>query len=76
IISDVLDLSGATSAPTPDRSASAFQVSLGWTASTPGRTAEAIFRLDAAATAADVAAAAALFDVPAQNIVFATTDGH
>ena len=51
-------------------------MSLGWTATTPGRTAEAIFRLDAASSASDVAAAAALFDVPAQNIVFATTDGH
>ena len=76
IISDVLDLAGATTAPAPDGSSSRYEVSLGWTASTPGRTAEAVFRLDAAASASDVAAAAALFDVPAQNIVFATTDGH
>ncbi len=76
IVSDVLDLTGATSAPVPDGSSGRYEVSIGWTASTPGRTADAIFRLDAASTAADVATAAALFDVPAQNVVFATTDGH
>jgi len=53
-----------------------YGVALGWTALTPGRTADAIFALDRAATADDVAAAAALFEVPSQNIVFATTDGH
>lgn len=53
-----------------------YGVSLAWTALTPGRTADAVFALDRAADADDVAAAAALFAVPSQNIVFATTDGH
>ncbi|QIK84250.1 penicillin acylase family protein [Sanguibacter sp. HDW7] len=53
-----------------------YGVALGWTALTPNRTADAIFALNRAATADDVAAAAALFAVPSQNIVFATTDGH
>ena len=54
----------------------AQQVALGWTALTPGRTADAVFAMDTAHDAADIAAAAAQFDVPSQNIVFATTDGH
>ncbi|MGO1317037.1 MAG: penicillin acylase family protein, partial [Cellulomonadaceae bacterium] len=53
-----------------------FAVSLGWTALTPGRSADAIFELNLAKDAADVASAAALFEVPSQNIVFATADGH
>ena len=42
----------------------------------PGRTADAILALDTARDASDVAAAARSFEVPSQNIVFATTDGH
>src|SRR5699024_2843225 len=53
-----------------------YGVALSWTALTPGRTADAVFALNRAATADDVAAAAALFAVPSQNIIFATTDGH
>src|SRR5690606_27379936 len=41
----------------------------------PGRTGDALFALNRATDATDVAAAAALFEVPAQNIVFATTSG-
>ncbi len=52
-----------------------YGVALSWTALTPGRTADAVFALNRAADAADVAAAAALFEVPSQNIVFATTSG-
>ena len=39
-------------------------------------TARAIFALNTAADATDVAAAAAMFEVPPQNIVFATVDAH
>lgn len=53
-----------------------YAISLAWTALTPGRTADAVFKFNLAHNAADVAEAAALFDVPSQNIVFATTDGH
>lgn len=53
-----------------------YEVALGWTALTPGRTADAIFAMNTATDAEDIAAAARLFEVPAQNIVFATVDGH
>ncbi|WP_425561092.1 penicillin acylase family protein [Myceligenerans crystallogenes] len=53
-----------------------YAISIQWTALEPGRTADAVFAFDTARNAEDIKAAAALFDVPAQNIVFATTDGH
>ncbi|WP_328741357.1 penicillin acylase family protein [Flavimobilis rhizosphaerae] len=64
--------------PTADAGLSGvtYGVALSWTALTPGRTADAIFALNRAADADDVAQAAALFAVPSQNIIFATTDGH
>ena len=37
---------------------------------------DAVLAMNVAEDAADIQAAAALFDVPSQNIVFATTDGH
>ena len=77
IISDVLDDVGSVAAsPTDGGPRAGTEVALGWTALTPGRTADAVFALNTAADAQDVAAAAALFAVPAQNIVYATTDGH
>lgn len=51
-------------------------VALKWTALTPGTTAEAIFTLDVAQDFAGFRAAAAQFDVPAQNLVYADTDGN
>ena len=77
IVSDVIDLDTVTTAPTAQGTLlGTYAVSLSWTALTPGRTADAVFALNTAASPDDVAAAAALFDVPAQNIVFATADGH
>ena len=77
IISDVLDVSAVASAPTAQGTLlGTYAVSLAWTALQPGRTADAVFALDKAQNADDIRAAAALFDVPAQNIVFATADGH
>ncbi len=76
LVSDALEIALA-GAPTPAGvRGGRTEVALGWTALTPGRTADAVFRLNTAADAADVAAAAAAFAVPAQNIVWATTDGH
>ena len=60
----------------PESQVGTYEISLAWTALTPGRTADAVFAFNTAADAADVAAAAALFEVPSQNIVFATADGH
>jgi penicillin amidase len=76
IVSDVLDVDDAVRPVAGLVSGNGYAVSLAWTALTPGATANAILMLDTAADAADVAAAAAAFEVPSQNIVFATTDGH
>ena len=59
----------------PPMGLAGYGVALSWTALQPGRTAEAIFAINTAADAEDIAAAAALFEVPSQNIVFATTEG-
>jgi penicillin amidase len=50
-------------------------VALQWTALTPGRTADAIFAMNKAADWQEFKAAAALFEVPAQNLVYADTSG-
>lgn len=89
IISDVLDVDRAArtpvEAPAPSTEVTdtlteeveaTLEVALGWTALTPGRTAEAIFEMDRAASAEDIQAAARKFEVPSQNIIFATVDGH
>ena len=60
----------------PEGARGTSEISLGWTALQPGRTADAVFAFNTAADARDIAAAAELFAVPSQNIVFATTDGH
>jgi penicillin G amidase len=75
IVSDVLDIDGVGSVPASGTGGT-YQVALQWTGLIPGRTADAVFALDTAEDAADVASAAAQFEVPSQNIVFATTDGH
>lgn len=82
IISNVLPMPEVERSPTElvdgvaVPSEAGYEVSLGWTALTPGRTAEAIFAMNTATNADDIKAAAALFEVPSQNIVFATADGH
>ncbi|WP_221465773.1 penicillin acylase family protein [Streptosporangium album] len=61
--------------------ATAFQeqadaVALKWTALEPGRTADAIFALDAAQDWQQFRLAASKFDVPAQNLIYADTRGN
>ncbi|MEV0982779.1 penicillin acylase family protein [Brevibacterium sp. NPDC049920] len=51
-------------------------LSLRWTALEAGTTAQAIFALNRARDFSDFRAAAALFDVPAQNLVYADVDGN
>lgn len=51
-------------------------VSLQWTALQPGTTARAIFALDTAQNFEQFQAAAALFDVPAQNLIYADRVGN
>ena len=53
-----------------------YDVALRWTALTPGRTADALFLLDRARSWPEFRAAAASFEVPAQNLVYADTAGH
>lgn len=53
-----------------------YAVSLRWTALDPGTAAEAIFALNLAKNFDDFRAAAAQFDVPAQNLIYADTEGN
>ena len=50
--------------------------SLAWTALTPGRTIEAVFTINQASDWDDFRAAAAGFEVPAQNLLYADVDGN
>jgi penicillin G amidase len=52
-----------------------YGVSLKWTALEPGRTADALFLLNAAVDWNSFRQAASLFEVPAQNIVYADVEG-
>lgn len=54
----------------------AYGVSLRWTALEPGRTADAIFALNQATDWEQFRAAAAIFEVPSQNLVYADTEGN
>ncbi|MGP3931553.1 penicillin acylase family protein [Nonomuraea sp. KM88] len=67
LINEVID----TARPSGEANAVALQ----WTALTPGRTADAIFELNRASDWEQFKAAAALFDVPAQNLIYADTSG-
>ncbi|HEX5861248.1 MAG TPA: penicillin acylase family protein, partial [Nocardioides sp.] len=53
-----------------------YAVSLAWTALEPAPTADAILRLNMATDWSSFRAAAARFDIPAQNLVYADRDGH
>ncbi|MFC4134392.1 penicillin acylase family protein [Hamadaea flava] len=53
-----------------------YAVALRWTALDPGRTADALFALNKAGNWTEFRAAAALFEVPAQNMVYADVDGN
>jgi penicillin amidase len=53
-----------------------YALALRWTALDPGRTMDALFALNKAGAWEQFRAAAALFEVPAQNIVYADVDGN
>ncbi|MFF2651844.1 penicillin acylase family protein [Streptomyces sp. NPDC058045] len=59
----------------PDRG-DGYGVSLRWTALTPGRTMDAVFALDQAQDWPQFRKAAAAFEVPSQNLVYADTKGN
>ncbi|QCX28547.1 penicillin acylase family protein [Nocardioides jishulii] len=65
---------GANAAGAED--AGPYAVALRWTALDPGATADAVFALNRAQDWDDFRAAAALFDVPSQNLVYADRAGN
>ncbi|MGN9908561.1 penicillin acylase family protein [Phytohabitans sp. LJ34] len=58
------------------RAGDRYAVALRWTALDPGRTIDALFALNRARDWATFRAAAALFEVPAQNLVYADVSGN
>lgn len=60
----------------PDRDRGKYGVALAWTALQPGPTADAILLLNRARNFEEFRSAAAAFEVPAQNLVYADVDGH
>ncbi|MFB7891895.1 penicillin acylase family protein [Microbacterium sp. NPDC056044] len=67
---------GSVTAPPADAPEGEDAVSLRWTALQPGTTASAIFAMNRAKDFDDFRGAAALFDVPAQNLIYADVDGN
>jgi penicillin amidase len=79
IVSDVIDsaqAAGRNATVNGEPDSTTYDVSLAWTALQPGRTADAIFALDRAEGWDQFREAARLFDVPAQNLVYADVDGN
>lgn len=70
------DFTAIADQPPPGAPGAEPAVSLRWTALEPGTTARAIFALDTARSFTQFQAAAALFDVPAQNLVYADRVGN
>ncbi|HLL63669.1 MAG TPA: penicillin acylase family protein, partial [Propionibacteriaceae bacterium] len=59
----------------PDRG-DGYGVALRWTGLQPGTTMEAVFAMNRAKDFTDFRKAAALFEVPSQNLVYADTENH
>ena len=74
----VLDSTTGAESPSADSglAGARYQLALEWTALTPGRTASAIFALNKATNWEEFRAAAELFDVPSQNLVYADVEGN
>lgn len=66
---------GSLAAGDPDRG-SGYEISLRWTALEAGTTPMAVFAMNKAHNWEEFRAAAALFEVPAQNLVYADTQGN
>lgn len=66
----------APTTPVPGSEDAEYAVSLRWTALDPGTAATAIFALSTAEDFDDFRYAASLFDVPAQNLIYADTEGN
>ncbi|MEV5979171.1 penicillin acylase family protein [Streptomyces sp. NPDC052114] len=59
----------------PDRG-DGYGVALRWTALTPGKSMDAVFELNKAKDFTEFRKAAASFEVPSQNLIYADTKGH
>ncbi|HYI32281.1 MAG TPA: penicillin acylase family protein [Glaciibacter sp.] len=70
------DYPEATDQPAITAPDTEYALSLQWTALTPGRTPSAIFAMNSASDWNGFRAAAALFDVPSQNLLYADVDGN
>ena len=66
----------STASPRRPATDAEYAVSLRWTALDPGTAATAIFALSTAQDFDEFRAAASLFDVPAQNLIYADTEGN
>ena len=69
-------VAGGATAPAPGGENAEYAVSLRWTALDPGTTATAVFALSTASDFEDFRTAASLFDVPAQNLIYADVEGN
>ncbi|WP_255305054.1 penicillin acylase family protein [Microbacterium sp. 3J1] len=67
---------GGSTSTAPAGDGAEYAVSLRWTALDPGTAASAVFALSAAQDFEEFRLAAALFDVPAQNLVYADVEGN
>jgi penicillin amidase len=68
-----VEMTAEVDAPAP---AEEYAVALRWTALDPGRTADALFMINRARDWASFREAAAMFEVPSQNLVYADVDGN
>ena len=73
-LADLAEQSGSAEEPVGD--GTGYALALRWTALDPGNTADAIFAMNTADDFADFRAAAELFEVPAQNLIYADRDGN
>ena len=67
---------GAVAAPPGVEGDAEYALSLRWTALDPGTAATAVFALSTAQDFEEFRLAASLFDVPAQNLIYADVDGN
>jgi penicillin G amidase len=75
VADDAAGRADAAPADEPQADGDAMGVSLAWTALTPGTTIEALFAINQAGDWDEFRAAAELFEVPAQNLLYADVDG-
>lgn len=84
LLSDVLDTDAAigrsmpvdAEAGAPPSRGQGYGLSIAWTGLEPSRTMDAIVGINTAANWQEFREAAAVFDIPSQNLIYADVDGH